>query len=72
MPSQPISRSRCQEQKNINRLTGETGIAMWIRTKDEIKYVREEYVLKPGEKIIGAKEEAAKPKKSRKKKASEQ
>jgi len=28
--------------------------------------------MKPGEKIIGAKEEAAKPKKSRKKKASEQ
>ncbi len=45
---------------------------MWIRTKDEIKYVREEYVLKPGEKIIGSKEEATKPKKSRKKKASEQ
>ena len=45
---------------------------MWIRTKDEIKYVREEYVLKPSEKIIWAKEEAAKPKKSRKKKASEQ
>jgi len=45
---------------------------MWIRTKDEIKYVREEYVLKPGETIIGSKEEATKPKKSRKKKASEQ
>ena len=45
---------------------------MWLRTKDAIKYVREEYVLKHGEKIIGAKEEDATPKKSRYKKASEQ